>query len=220
MVLILLPIVGYTIVNSYEKHMIASVKDQLSAYSYSILAVAEVEQQQLLMPEVLLENQFNVNQSGLYATFTEYSNPRALLWQSNSLLTVDAPHTDKVPNIGQSYFYQQSVDKTHYFVYSFTVSFSSGENSFPTTLHIIKLKDDFQLLMQEFRQKLWLGLLILMAVLIFLQFVWLKWSLKPLAVLQRELVDIEKGATDKLNFSLPSEGLGMITDIIDEKFSS
>ena len=106
MVFILVPLVGFTIVNAYEKHMVASVKNELSAYSYSILAVAEVEQQQLQMPELLLENQFNVSQSGLYASFTEHENNQRLLWQSKSFLGIVALNIDDIPKIGQHRFYQ------------------------------------------------------------------------------------------------------------------
>ncbi|MFT6690675.1 MAG: two-component system sensor histidine kinase PhoQ, partial [Colwellia sp.] len=67
MVIIILPTIAFIIMNSFEKHMERSIENELSAYSYSILAVAEVEQVQLVMPEVLIENQFNVSDSGLYA---------------------------------------------------------------------------------------------------------------------------------------------------------
>lgn len=210
MVFVLLPLVGFTIVNAYEKHMIGSIKNELSAYSYSILAVAEVEQQQLQMPELLLENQFNVSQSGLYASFTAHENEELVLWQSKSLLGVLAPQTTAIPDIGQHKFYQvqarTSVNKQEaYFIYSISVSFSSGNKAFPTTLHIIKLKDQFQVLMQEFKNKLWLGLFVLMTVLLILQLVWLKWSLNPLSTLKKELVGIEQGQAELLLAKYPQE---------------
>ena len=52
MVVIVLPSVGMIITNAYERHMNNSVENELSAYIYSILAVAEVEQSALIMPEV------------------------------------------------------------------------------------------------------------------------------------------------------------------------
>ena len=75
MIFVLLPLVGLIISNAYEKHMIAGINNELSAYSYSILAIVEVENNQLLMPEQLLETQFNVSQSGLYAVLTSIPNP-------------------------------------------------------------------------------------------------------------------------------------------------
>jgi len=210
MVLVLLPLVGFTIADAYEKHMVSGIKNELTAYSYSILAVAEVEQQKLQMPDLLLENQFNVNQSGLYAMFTSRDNNESF-WRSKSLLTVDAPVVTQLPNVGEHTFNQYDVSNNRYFVYSFSVSFFSENQSFETTLHIIKLNKDFTLLMREFRKQLWLGLLALMAVLVFLQLIWLKWSLKPLAILQKELVDIEQGKNNSLQASYPKE-LDLVTN--------
>jgi two-component system sensor histidine kinase PhoQ len=65
--------------------------------------------------------------------------------------------------------------------------------------------------MQEFREQLWLGLLALMTVLVFLQFIWLKWSLKQLAILQKELVDIEQGKSNNLQALYPKE-LDLVTN--------
>ena len=92
MIMVILPIIAVIIVNSFEEHTVRSIKNELSAYSYSILAVAEVEQANLVMPETLIENQFNVSSSGLYAFISGGTNnqakrneinphtPRTILW--------------------------------------------------------------------------------------------------------------------------------------------
>jgi two-component system sensor histidine kinase PhoQ len=61
------------------------------------------------------------------------------------------------------------------------------------------------MLMTEFRQQLWLGLFVMMAVLLILQFIWLKWSLKPLAILKKEILDIEQGKENLLKEKYPEE---------------
>ena len=118
MVVIILPTIAFIIMNSFEKHMTSSIENELSAYSYSILAVAEVEQSKLVMPEALIENQFNVSGSGLYAfisgrvtrlahlaTHSTINSARKVainpeekqqrnsmsLWRSQSLLTLNLP---------------------------------------------------------------------------------------------------------------------------------
>ncbi|WP_299803407.1 ATP-binding protein [uncultured Shewanella sp.] len=70
LILILLPIVGVTLNDAFKLQVKSASLKELKAYVYSILAVTEVDNQQLFMPEVLLENQFNVIQSGLYALIT------------------------------------------------------------------------------------------------------------------------------------------------------
>lgn len=205
MTIVLLPLVGLTIINAYEQHMAASLQNELKAYSYSILAVAEVENQQLLMPDVLLENQFNASQSGLYAFFTSASNGKKTLWRSSSLLAMNLPSDIILPKLGESRFYPSEIEQQAHSIYSFTVDFESQESSMPLTLHIIKQQSETNDLLAQFQRKLWLVLLILIVCLLGFQFIWLMWSLKPLSDLKAELADIEQGKTDALKQNYPKE---------------
>lgn len=205
MVLLILPIVAFVIVNAYQKHMSESLKNELVAYSYSILAVAEFENNQLYMPESLTDNQFNTSESGLYAFINHKHNSDEILWRSPSLLSLLLPTEFDVPEVGNSLFYIKEIEANAHFVYSFSVSFSENETSHSFTLHIIKEQSEFLNLMSEFRQQLWLGLLMLMGILLVLQFVWLKWSLKPLIFLKKEISDIEQGKALALKQQYPEE---------------
>lgn len=205
MVILILPIVAFFISNAYQKHMNASVENELVAYSYSILAVAELEDGQLLMPEALAENQFNTSESGLYALITSKGNIARTIWRSASLLAIVIPHDLQSPKIGNSQFYSLLIDDVNHFIYSFSVGFTEGDITQQMTLHIIKQQADYQLLMTEFRQQLWFGLFVLMAVLLILQFLWLKWSLKPLGTLKKEILEIEQGKENLLKEEYPEE---------------
>ena len=67
LILVLMPLIGLTLNDAFKQQVKSASKNELSAYVYSVLAVTEFDNGQLLMPELLLENQFNVIQSGLYA---------------------------------------------------------------------------------------------------------------------------------------------------------
>ncbi|MFT6926406.1 MAG: two-component system sensor histidine kinase PhoQ [Psychromonas sp.] len=69
-ILVLMPLIGFTLNDAFKEQVKSASKNELSAYVYSVLAVTEFDNGQLLMPELLLENQFNVIQSGLYALIT------------------------------------------------------------------------------------------------------------------------------------------------------
>ena len=219
MVLVLLPVVGVTISNAYEKHMLSSMKNELSAFSYAILAVAEVEQQSLQMPEYLLENQFNVSESGLYAFFTSSQNSdkandeNSIVWRSQSLITIDLPPLFAAPDLGENRFDELAISNQPHLIYSQTIAFADEDAAPIFTLHVVKSMDQSALLINEFKQKLWLGLFFLMLVLLVMQFVWLKWSLKPLATLKRELVAIENGDKASLNANYPDELLHVTTQL-------
>ena len=211
-IVLVLPLIGITLNSAFEAQIKSAIHNELAAYSYSILAVAEVEQQDLLMPEQLLENQFNVIESGLYALITQaqaevggQSSRQEILWLSNSLLGLDIPYVFPQPALGQSLSEEINLNGTRHLIYSFSASFSDGEQVFPVTIHIIKNQADLLEITGQFKRQLWLWLLVLMALLLLIQMSWLNWTLKPLRVLRGELQSVEQGKTDQLQARYPLE---------------
>ncbi|KGJ91477.1 ATP-binding region ATPase domain protein [Colwellia psychrerythraea] len=228
MVIIILPTIAFIIMNSFEKHMMRSIENELSAYSYSILAVAEVEQSNLVMPEVLIENQFNVSDSGLYAFIsapvkhksktTPGALRNAILWRSQSLLTMDIVDEQLsiklVPLVtGAKSFFSLEINGSPHFIYSYAVSFSEGSDNFPITVHIIRDKQTFSQLISNFKRQLWLGLAVLMVIILLLQLVWLMWTLKPLSTLEHEIKAVEQGRAEKLTSLYPIELAKLTTQL-------
>jgi two-component system sensor histidine kinase PhoQ len=212
MTLVMLPIIGLTLTQAFEQQLNLAMKNELKAYSYSIFTVAEVEDKQLLMPELLLENQFNISKSGLYALITTFSDDKRVsdpqskpLWQSLSLLTLSLPSVLPSPDVGQTLLSKINLEGNIHVLYSFSASFSDNDQSFDITLHLIKDQQAFLIALNDFKQKLWSWLLALMVVFIFVQIVWLLWTLKPLTLLSKELEYIEKGHKKILNAKYPIE---------------
>jgi two-component system sensor histidine kinase PhoQ len=139
LIIVILPIIGITLNNAFEVQIRESIQNELSAYSYSILAVAEVENKQLIMPEQLLDNQLNVSQTGLYALLVNTKN-KNILWRSKSLLGLDDPLNLPSPKLGDSTFNEIRLDGKAHLIYSFSVSFGEDENAILMTLHILKAR--------------------------------------------------------------------------------
>ena len=212
MTVVMLPIIGLTLTNAFERQLNLAMKNELKAYSYSIFTVAEVENKQLLMPEFLLENQFNVSKSGLYALIKTLPKDKQLkdsnskpLWQSLSLLTLSLPSLLPSPEVGQTIYSKINLAGNSHLLYSFSASFSENGQPFDITLHLIKDQQEFLTALNDFKQKLWAWLLVLMVVFVFVQIVWLLWTLKPLNVLSLELEQIEKGQKKALDAIYPVE---------------
>lgn len=227
LILVLMPLIGFTLNDAFKLQIKSALKNELSAYVYSVLASTEVDNNQLLMPEQLLENQFNVIQSGLYALISipeagdsgsagktdklpSQSNQgtSAIAWHSDSFLGLAVPGELPRPATGESEFSEMVLAGKGYFIYSLSVSFAQPGNAgkqFPITIHILKDQADFQLQTEQFSKQLWNWLLILMALLVIVQLVWLLWTLKPLAKLTRELSDIEHGRANQLAEIYPAE---------------
>jgi two-component system sensor histidine kinase PhoQ len=144
-----------TLNDAFKQQVKSASKNELSAYVYSVLAVTEFANGQLLMPELLLENQFNVIQSGLYALIVMpnansdlaiASEPESNLkdkleadsinagksriaWQSDSFLGLTAPANLPHPATGQSEFSEIKLEGKPYLIYSFTASFEQPTQS-------------------------------------------------------------------------------------------
>ncbi|WP_310648345.1 ATP-binding protein [Colwellia sp. RSH04] len=214
-VLVLLPAIGIVLTKSFENRLVNALEKELSAYSYSILAVTEVENNAVYMPEQLTENLFNVSGSGLYSVITAaknnvFHNKNYVLWQSNSLLTVELPIIESSPKVGESKFSTLMINEQAHFIYSFSVSFTSnGDDSelvdFPVTLHLIKDKNEFNDAIDQFTQSLWLWLFLLMSFIAFMQWFWLRWMFKPLQQLKEEVHEIEQGNISSLEKEYPTE---------------
>lgn len=212
MTIVMLPVIGLTLTKAFEQQLTIAMENELTAYSYSILTVAEVDERQLLMPEHLLENQFNISQSGLYAlihSLPQKNVPAEKLWQSQSLLTLPL-HTltsefMPTPKVGESVFSSITIGQRKHLLYSFSVSFSDNAQPFPVTLYLLKDQKDFLLALTDFKQQLWSSLIALMLLFVVIQVAWLLWTLKPLKVLTSELAYIDQGKKNALEADYPLE---------------
>ena len=237
MIVVMLPIIGITLSNAFTDQLTRALENELRAYGYSIFSVSEVENNQLIMPEQLLENQFNVIQSGLYAQITTISkqittiskqikinestqkdqledaqlelfqlkHTANILWQSASLLGIYLTNKVPSPNIGSYSFTEMLIENEPHMVYSMSVSFGELENAFPVTLHIFKNQAEFLATTNGFQRQLWIWLVLLIIIFIIAQFIWLKWTLKPLDTLTLELEQVQQGKQNSLNNIYPDE---------------
>ena len=227
LILLLLPTIGFALNNAFKQQVMTNVREQLSTYLYSVLAVAEMDDGKLYMPEALLENQFNVIGSGLYSVIDSASDHRTEsdrqgdnqteserqasfepLWSSNSFLglnlTTPLPH----PKVGRSEFGELMLEQQPHLIYSFSVRFAPSEaqhQSAPITIHIIKDLNGVAQQLKAFNQHLWSWLVVLMLVLLAIQFAWLTWTLKPLARFREELGQVQRGEAEQLSGHYPNE---------------
>lgn len=206
-ILVLLPLIGVALNDAFTEQVKSATKNELSAYVYSILAVTEVENKQISIPELVLENRFNLIQSGLYAIATteDASGKQTIVWHSQSFMGMVPPPHFTIPATGQSAFEQIELAEQPHLIYSFSVSFASQNQNVPVTIHIIKDECEFQQQIDQFNQQLWTWLLILMFVMLVFQLSWLVWTLRPLARFTQELHSVEQGKSMQLSSQYPTE---------------
>lgn len=99
LILILMPLIGFGLNDAFKQQVKSASLNELKAYVYAILAVTEVNRDGIFMPEVLLENQFNVIQSGLYAVITTSKSPEQT---ANNSANFDAKFVEKTKSTATS----------------------------------------------------------------------------------------------------------------------
>ena len=206
-ILVLLPLIGVALNDAFAEQVKSAAKNELSAYVYSVLAVTEVENKRIFIPELVLENRFNLIQSGLYAIATteDAEHKQSIVWHSQSFMGITPPAQFTIPPTGQSAFEQIDLAGAPHLIYSFSVSFASLNENVPVTVHIIKDEHEFQQQIAQFNQQLWTWLLILILVMLIFQLSWLIWTIRPLARFTQELHDVEQGKSTQLSSQYPSE---------------
>ncbi|MFB2734815.1 ATP-binding protein [Shewanella mangrovisoli] len=206
-ILVLLPLIGVALNDAFTEQVKSAAKNELSAYVYSVLAVTEVENKRIFIPELVLENRFNLIQSGLYAIATTENaeHQQSIVWHSQSFMGITPPEHFTIPPTGKSAFEQIDLDGAPHLIYSFSVSFASLNENVPVTIHIIKDELEFQQQIAQFNQQLWTWLLILILVMLVFQLSWLIWTIRPLARFTQELHDVEQGKSTQLSSLYPSE---------------
>lgn len=213
LVLVLVPIIGITVSSAFEQQIRETQEEQLRAYIYSVLSVLEVDNNNIMMPEVMLENQFNVIDSGLYAVI---SDGQQIQWQTLSAMAIDFSEANFPllgqqtiaqisPSAGEFSFNLVKLSDIVHVMYSFGVVLETNNQSSKWIVSIIKDELAHQAQVEDFNQTLWLWLFLLIIALTFIQIIWLYWTLQPLNLFKRELQEVEQGRREKLSENYPSE---------------
>lgn len=202
-------LMGIVLDQSFRRSVEQSVSEKLVIQIYGLLSVAEVEQQQLIMPELLQEPGFNLPGSGLAAVVLG-SNAEEL-WRSPSgidLRIVDDMGIKFQANlsIGEQRFGVTQNDAVPYFFQSYQILWQSGaEVQMPLTFVVVQSKESFQAEVASYRNTLWLLLLGVSIVLLLVQATVIRWGLVPLRYLARDLKQIEDGKQEMLQGAYPRE---------------
>lgn len=202
---------------SFQRSQTSAQKERLESYIYLLMGAAEVEDNQLEMPELLTEPRLNNLNSGLMAVISDH---KATLWSSASTL-IDIPldilKSSLVP--GKRYFYEIDSDDLQLFVYSYDVNWELSEQNQLLRFTIFSNKAPVIAEVKSYRTELWRWLGLLALFLLIAQLLILRWGLKPLRTVAADLRDIESGDKELLSGYYPSE-ISPITSNLNEVIRS
>ncbi len=201
-------VVGFVLEQAFEHSAEQALKEKLRIQIYALLSVAEMDDSlRLKMPPVLREPRFNNLGSGLHAVIRLSDN--SLVWRSPSTMGVDLPAPDHLQQ-GQFAFVKQ---QNHYILH-YAVLWES-QKKFQRAYYFTVAEDapvvDQQVI--HFRMILmrWLSGAALLLMLI--QFVLLRWGLRPLRQIGKDLALIEQGLKSHLDGVYPAELEGLVKNL-------
>ncbi len=198
-------LVAFVLEQGFRESAEQALKEKLQVHIYSLLSVAELtENLELSMPDALREPRFSNPGSGLYASINQAGN--IFVWRSLSAVGLDLPSTmDLKP--GESVFLK---DKNGYFVLHYAVIWEN-EAGFEQ-YYIFTVAEDESFVrnqVERFRATLRGWLFFIGLILVLIQFLVLRWSLKPLRMIVNDLEAIETGNKSRLDGQYPAELTGL-----------
>ncbi|WP_444930327.1 ATP-binding protein [Microbulbifer sp. SSSA002] len=195
--------------HAYRTSLDEAKHRELQLYIYTLLAVAEPEGNSLILPSNLPEQRFNQPDSGLVGAVIDREGE--IIWRSESALAM--PQLEFYPlSQGQESYSQVSVpgQEERYSSFRQGVAWGlEGENLF--TFAVLEDAAPLQAQVEQFRSTMWRWLGVGALLLIFAQWLVLRWGFAPLTALACALQDMQRGGADRLEGDFPRE-LRPLTD--------
>lgn len=220
---VLLPVVtlfaGAALQRAFHNSLKAAEASQARLHVYLLLGEAELRNGQLRLPDTVQEPRFSQLQSGLYASV--HSHEGELLWRSPSSqllpesLLAQLATTNLEP--GQTLFRHHATEGLFVFQYPVVWEDEGSERRF--LVSVLHADESVNREMQAFAAQLWgwLGGVYLLALLV--QYLIMRWGLKPLDHLAEDLGAIERAEADSLQGQYPLE-VQAVTDNLNRLIDS
>lgn len=182
-----------------------SLKEKLQVQIYSLLSAAELNRAGTLnMPAGLHEPRYASPGSGLYAAIRKAD--RKLVWRSPSAVGIELP----VSNAVKPGTFEFLLDDSDRYLLHYAVIWENDIDD--ERQYVFTVAEDAQIVSSQvagFKKTLRAWLLAIGLASLFIQFWVLRWSLRPLRVIGRDLTAIEQGKQTRLEGEYCSELAGL-----------
>lgn len=198
-------LVAFVLEQGFRESAEQALKEKFQIHIYSLMSAAELtEALELSMPNILKEPRFSSPGSGLYASISQVNN--IFVWRSLSAIGMDFSSPTHL-EAGESIFLR---NEQGYFVLHYAVIWENKAGF--EQYYIFTVAEDGLFVGNQvgsFRLTLRAWLLFTGVLLVLIQFLVLRWSLKPLRMMVTDLESIEAGEKMRLDGQYPSELTGL-----------
>ncbi len=200
-----LSISAFSLNTAFQASADSAQQKRLKNYIYSLLTAADfTEDGRVEMPNSLAKPEFSLPNSGLYAFIDD---KKSIIWRSKSLLGLDIrPLVSASTTETERYTTARLASNTEVLNLAYRVIWenSAGQQS----IFIFNVAEDLSMLQQQkiaFERNLWYWLGGTGIVLLLVQLIILRWSLRPLNHVANDLRAIESGLQQRLSNNYPTE---------------
>lgn len=201
-----LGLTGLALDQAFRDSALNAVRDRLQAQVYMLLGAAEVDDEQnLTLPRALPEVRLLIPDSGLFALVRD--NRGGTVWRSESMLGVRLQDLPQAPRPGDSLFEQHATqDERGLLLFGFSISWELDPDNYRGyTFWVAENERYLADQVASFRRSLWFWLLGAALLLLAVQVLVLRWTLRPLRKVAHEVHEIETGRRECLSGDYPSE---------------
>lgn len=217
--LVILPIILVIAVvilqRAHYDSLVSSERSQAQLQVYLLLGLAELDDTGLMLPTLLPEPALTQPGSGSYAFIT--NDQQELLWRSDSsaLLPSDVIELTRqsAPEPGHVIFRYLQAEGLYLLQYPVIWLAASEERLF--NISVLRTDEHLREQMRAFSTRLWGSLLGVLVLALGMQYIILRWGLRPLTRLASDLRLIEKGEAERLTGHYPQE-VQPVTDNLNQ----
>lgn len=211
-------IVAFVLERSFKESAEQTLKEKLQIQIYALLSAADLKDSgELIMPQDLREPRLTDPGSGLYAFIQRINKKPILIWHSPSAIGLDQPTIPPDLSPGHSVFLLDDQERyaLHYDIIWIGRRHVEREYVFTVT----EDADFVAMQVSQFRGSLSIWLLAIGLCLIGAQFLVLRWGLRPLRGIVKDLKAIEQGEKTRLDGEYSTELQGL-ADTLNTLISS
>jgi two-component system, OmpR family, sensor histidine kinase PhoQ len=207
---VFIALTGYALDRAFHDSSREARRERLLGQVYLLIAAAEVDSQgRLMMPDTLSESRFSLPGSGLYGIITDAQG--AVVWRSTSAIGAETPYFTQLAPAQQKFDRLESATGEEYFAHSLGVSWATEEQPQSFTFNVVEDLSAFYSQLGSYRGSLWGWLGAMALLLLGAQAFVLRWGLKPLKRVAREITAIEAGKNERVEGVYPPE-IKLLTD--------
>lgn len=220
--LLLLPLLigatGVGLDRAFQHSLVAAEKSRLTSQVYLLLAAADIDDRQVVMPKVFTEPQFSQPGSGLYGFVhgdvkgqLDSKNER---WRSSSAqwMRADQLHLEKVHTLSNSLI--EFSQNEQFFILHYRVRWELEDQSqLPLVFSVYQDKAAYADGLAAFRAELIYWMATIAIVTLLTQSILLLWGLLPLRRLAKSVAAFSRGDTNRVEGQFPMELRGLTKNV-------